>query len=124
MVSLNASCMYFTRPGYICFAKLTICVLSRGFLKRTMYCAFMLMVRLSFPFENKCCTKYITDVLQWRLFFVNSLVTLSSVSDMRSSMTTKFIFLESKDDKSGRPSTHSKFGCIVERVEYNGYHSP
>ena len=61
----HASCVYFTRPGYTCFAKLTTCVLSRGVLKRTVYCAFMLMVRLSFPSRNKLCTKYITDVLQW-----------------------------------------------------------
>ena len=84
---------------------------------------FMLIVRLSFPFGNKIC-KYIIDVLQRCLFFGNSLVTVSSVSNMRSSMTTKFLFLESKDDKSGRPSTHSKFGCMVERVEYNGCYSP
>jgi len=40
---LHHACI-FARPGYICFAKLTTCVMYRWILKRTMYCAFMVMV--------------------------------------------------------------------------------
>ena len=117
VTSLNASCMYFTPPGYICLAKLTTCLLSRGSIKTIMYCAFILMVRLSLPFGNKCCTKPTTYVLQWWHFFVNRLVTLSSVSDIRSSITTKFLVLGSKDDRLGRPSTKFLFACVIDNVE-------
>ena len=92
-------------------------------LKNIMYCAFILMVRLSLPFGNKCWTKYNTYVLQWWLFFVNRLVTLSFVSYIRSSITTKFLVLGSKVDKSGRPSTKSIFACVIDNVNYKGCYS-
>ena len=34
-----------------------------------MYCEFKLMVRLSLFFGNRFCTRYMTEVLQWWLFF-------------------------------------------------------
>ena len=93
------------RPGYICLANVVICGTSRGFLNTTMYWEFKLIVRLSLFFGNRFCTRYMTDVLQWWLFFVKRFVTRSSVSAMRSSSTTMLRLLASKE--VGSPSSRS-----------------
>ena len=103
-----------------CLANVVICDTSRGLLNTTMYCEFKLMVRLFLFFENRFCTRYKTDVLQWWFFFVKRFVTRSSVSAMSSSSTTMLRLLASKE--VGSASSRCKLG--MSRFSYADCHSP
>ena len=91
--------------GYICLPMTAIWVASEGFLNKTMYCEFSLLVRVSLVLKKKFCVMLITKSFLWCTSLVNKLVTpgWSLASCIRSSST--ITLLGGMSTKvSGRPS--------------------
>ena len=55
---------------------------------------------------------------------MKKVVTLPSISAIRSAVITEFFLLGSNNDAFGRLSSKLKFGTVSLNVAYMGFHSP